>query len=251
VACQVDSHTLVGETMNQETMILIGTALSIGFFHTLFGPDHYLPFIVMSKARNWSVLKTSVITILCGLGHVLSSVVLGFIGIALGIAVFRLEAVEAFRGELAAWLLLAFGFTYFVWGLNRAVRSKPHKHLHEHHDEETHEHMHSHSGEHFHPHNIKSGANITPWILFTIFVFGPCEPLIPILMYPAAKGNMISVVMVAGVFGITTIFTMLALVMILSHGLSKIPLLRLERYSHALAGLAIFLCGGAIKFLGL
>ena len=237
--------------MTQETMILMGTALSIGFLHTLFGPDHYLPFIAMSKARNWSMFKTGVITILCGIGHVLSSVVLGFVGIALGVAVFKLEAIEAFRGDIAAWLLLIFGFTYFVWGLNRAIRNRPHRHLHEHHEEESHEHIHAHAREHLHPHDVKAKTNVTPWILFTIFVFGPCEPLIPILMFPAAKGNMLSVAMVATVFGVVTISTMLTLVMVLSFGLAKLPLRKMERYSHALAGLTIFLCGGAIKFLGL
>jgi len=205
----------------------------------------------MSKARKWSLPKTSIITILCGIGHVLSSVLLGFIGIGLGIAVFKLEAIEAFRGDIAAWFLLIFGFTYFVWGLRRAIRNRPHKHFHEHHDEDAHAHVHAHSAEHVHPHEAKAKTNITPWILFTIFVFGPCEPLIPILMYPAAKGNMASVIMVTTVFGITTISTMLAMVMVFSFGLAKLPLRRLERYSHALAGLVIFLCGGAIKFLGL
>jgi hypothetical protein len=33
--------------------------------------------------------------------------------------------------------------------------------------------------------------------------------------------------------------------------LSKLPLAKLGRYSHGLAGLAILLCGGAIKVLGL
>ncbi len=36
---------------------LITAAVTIGFFHTLFGPDHYVPFIVMSKARKWSFSK--------------------------------------------------------------------------------------------------------------------------------------------------------------------------------------------------
>ena len=53
--------------------------------------------------------KTSLVTILCGFGHVLSSIVIGMIGIALGIAVSRLEIVEGFRGNLAAWALIAFG----------------------------------------------------------------------------------------------------------------------------------------------
>ncbi|MDD5414222.1 MAG: hypothetical protein PHH96_05315 [Smithellaceae bacterium] len=90
-------------TMSQEMIILLGTAAFIGFFHTLLGPDHYLPFIVMGKARKWSMVKTSWITVLCGIGHVTSSVLLGGIGIALGLAVTKLAAVESFRGNLAAW----------------------------------------------------------------------------------------------------------------------------------------------------
>jgi hypothetical protein len=44
---------------------------------------------------------------------------------------------------------------------------------------------------------------------------------------------------------------MLAVVMASSFGLSLLPMGKLERYSHALAGLTIALCGGAIQFLGL
>ena len=92
---------------------------------------------------------------------------------------------------------------------------------------------------------------MTPWVLFVIFLFGPCEPLIPLLMYPAAKSNMLSVAAVASVFGIVTIATMLGIVMASYYGMSRLPLPRIERYSHALAGLTIFMCGGAIKFMGL
>ena len=233
-----------------ETAVLAGTAATIAFVHTILGPDHYLPFIVLAKARQWSGVKTVVITLLCGLGHILSSVVLGFIGVALGIAVFRLEAFESFRGELAAWLLLAFGFTYFIWGIHRAIRSRPHEHVHLHGGESTHLHQHGHTAGHTHVHTANS-VSLTPWILFIVFLFGPCEPLIPILMYPAAKSNMMSVVLVASIFGLVTIATMLCVVLASYYGLSKLSLPRPERYAHALAGLTILLCGSAIKFMGL
>ncbi|MDI6736058.1 MAG: sulfite exporter TauE/SafE family protein [bacterium] len=236
--------------MSNEFIILAGTAATIGFVHTILGPDHYLPFIVLSKARRWSNIKTAVITLLCGIGHVLSSVVLGFIGIAIGIAVFRLEAVESFRGELAAWFLIIFGFAYSVWGIHQAIRNRPHEHFHLHESGDEHLHPHKHIEDHSHVHISKFGS-LTPWILFIIFVFGPCEPLIPLVMYPAAKGNMITIVMVTAIFGLTTVGTMLSIVWVSLCGLSMLPLRKLERYSHALAGLTIFLCGGAIKFLGL
>lgn len=236
--------------MDTEVLLLAGTAAAIGFGHTVLGPDHYLPFIVLSGARRWSRAKTALVTLACGVGHILSSVVLGFAGIALGVAVFRLEAIESARGQIAGWLLVAFGLAYFVWGLHRALRRRPHEHAHAHEDGIVHSHGHSHLGGHCHVHTA-SRRNMTPWVLFTIFVFGPCEPLIPLLMYPAARHNNASVVVVASVFGLATIGTMLVIVMTSVHGLRKIPVRNLERYSHALAGLAILVCGGAITFLGL
>jgi hypothetical protein len=70
-------------------------------------------------------------------------------------------------------------------------------------------------------------------------------------MYPAAKNNYWGVAIVTLVFGVITIATMLAVVLASSFGLSLLPTGKLERYSHALAGLTIALCGSAIQFLGL
>jgi nickel/cobalt exporter len=237
--------------VSQELTILVITAASIGFFHTLFGPDHYLPFIVMGRARNWSLAKTAYITALCGVGHIGGSVLLGMIGIAAGIGVTRLEALEGVRGNLAAWLLIAFGLVYFAWGLRRAIKNRPHEHKHLHSCGVAHTHEHTHTDEHAHPHETEGKKTITPWVLFTIFVLGPCEPLIPLLMYPAAKSSLGGVVLVAGVFGVITISTMLGIVLVSTLGLSQLPVRRLERYSHALAGATIALSGLAIQFLGL
>jgi len=185
------------------------------------------------------------------LRHVLSSVLLGLLGIGLGIAVSKVEGVESFRGNIAGWMLLAFGLAYFLWGLRRAVRNRPHSHLHEHPTGE-HAHVHTHAGGHLHVHDAeKKKANITPWVLFTIFIFGPCEPLIPILMYPAAKHSLPGTVLVASVFAAATIGTMLAVVALAGAGMKLLPLRRLERYSHAAAGAVIFLCGFAIQVIGL
>ena len=92
---------------------------------------------------------------------------------------------------------------------------------------------------------------MTPWIIFTIFIFGPCEPLIPLLMYPAAQGHITHVVLVSLVFAAVTIGTMLSIVMASLAGLQWLPTGRLERYTHALAGVSILFCGIAVQFLGL
>jgi ABC-type nickel/cobalt efflux system permease component RcnA len=239
--------------MNSELNALYITAASIGFIHTLFGPDHYLPFVMMSWARKWSVLRTIVITLLCGLGHIASSIVLGLAGVALGVFVQKLELIESVRGDIAAWLLIGFGLAYLVWGLRKAYRDRPHVHGHTHpaDAQDDHMHAHTHNMEHMHVHDDKAGQSITPWMLFVVFVFGPCEPLIPILMYPAAEKSMFGLVMATIIFGTVTISTMLAAVLLARAGISFLPMKKIQRYSHAIAGATILLCGMAIVFLGL
>ncbi len=239
--------------MNEITLLAI-TAASIGFFHTLFGPDHYLPFIMMSKARKWSFTKTIWITLICGFGHVAGSVILGIVGVSVGIAIQKIEIFESIRGSLAAWLIIIFGFIYFVWGIYTAFKKHKHSHLHFHKDEDgyLHKHKHDHSqiSEHSHKHS-RIKKNITPWVLFTIFVLGPCEPLIPILMYPAAKNSLSGLIIITSIFGLVTVGTMLTIVIIASSGLKLIPMQKIEKYSHAIAGLLILASGLGIQFLGL
>ena len=235
--------------MSPELCALLVAAAGIGLVHTLIGPDHYVPFIAMAKARGWSHVKTLWITLVCGVGHVASSVVLGSIGIAAGISLKWLELTESVRGDIAAWLLTSFGLVYLVWGLRRAFRGKTHVHRHAHPLGGEHEHQHSHQAGHAHPHE-KANKNIAAWVLFTIFLFGPCEPLIPILMYPAAAESFWAVALVAGVFSVASIGTMVGVVLASTFGLRFVPMQRIQRYGHAIGGALIFLCGVAIH-LGL
>jgi len=236
--------------MDNSIALLSVTAISLGFIHTLLGPDHYLPFIVMSQAKNWSLRKTMWITFLCGIGHVLSSVILGLVGIAVGISVTRLVNVESFRGNIAAWLFIAFGLVYMIISIRNLLKNRKHTHSHHHSDSENHAHEHDHHKDHAHFHQ-DDVVKTTPWILFLIFVFGPCEPLIPILMYPAAKSNIAGSVLVSVLFSVVTIATMMSIVLVFKLGLNKIDLKPIERYSHLIAGAMIFFSGLAIQFLGL
>jgi nickel/cobalt exporter len=237
--------------MTNEFLILVSTTASLALIHTLAGPDHYLPFIVISKARKWKLKKTIWFTVLCGLGHVGSSVILGLIGIAMGIAVGKLEVFEGVRGSIISWLFTSFGLLYMVWGMQKAYRNKPHNHLHFHDNESIHEHEHSHHNEHVHIHETDKKVNLTPWILFTIFIFGPCEPLIPLVMYPAAKNNYSDLIILTVIFGLITITTMIFLVSAAFYGIEFLPMKKIERYSHALAGGTILVCGLGMIFLGL
>jgi len=214
--------------MQEGLSFLLPAAVVIGFLHTLAGPDHYLPFVAMSKTGGWSTAKTMYIVIAGGLLHVFSSVLIGFIGIAAGIAVSKITLIEGFRGDIAAWLLLLFGAVYTLWAVFHLYRHQSHSHP-----------------------VVTPKARMTYWVLFTIFVFGPCEPLIPLLMYPAAKHSYGAVALISLVFAMVTISTMTAITFFLLKGMQWIQLPFLEKYQHLIAGLTLCLCGAGILFAGL
>ena len=180
----------------------------------------------------------------------MSSVILGLIGIAVGLSVTKLVSVESFRGNIAAWLFVAFGFVYMIISVRNLVKKRRHTHSHFHFNGEKHVHEHNHRDEHTHIHQ-EEPFKTTPWVLFLIFVFGPCEPLIPLVMYPASKSNFHGAVIVALLFSLTTIITMMSIVMAFNLGLNKLNLKPVEKYSHLIAGTMIFASGLAILFLGL
>jgi sulfite exporter TauE/SafE len=216
--------------MNELTLLLV-TAASLGFIHTLLGPDHYLPFIVLSKAQGWTTAKTMWITFVSGIAHVASSILIGMIGIGLGISLNKLESIESWRGDIVSWALFLFGVGYTIYGIYKYVRQTRHSHLPiEEEDAKT--------------------FRATPWIVFLIFFFGPCEVLIPLLLYPASEHNTFSIFLIALIFAVATIGTMLVMVFLGYKGFSLVKIRNQERYVHLLAGLIILISAGGMLFLG-
>jgi hypothetical protein len=234
--------------VNSFSISLLAAAAGIAVTHTVLGPDHYLPFLMLAKARGWGRARALLVTAACGVGHVLSSIALGTVGLAIGAGVGWVEKWEGQRGDWAAWALVWFGLAYMLWGIRRALQRRRGVHLHEHAG-----HVHLHTGGHGHHHHVdtsKDGAS-TFWALFIVFVLGPCEPLIPLFVLPASRGDWGLAALTGGVFGVVTIVSMLALVRIGHAGLSRLPLGRLERWAHAMAGAVVMASGLAVIVLGL
>jgi sulfite exporter TauE/SafE len=142
---------------------------------------------------------------------------------------------------MAALMLIAFGLAYLTWGVVQAVRKMPHAH------DAAHGHVHAAA-------TVGSASGATgssvwsPWLLLLVFVFGPCEPLIPLLMYPAAKASPWAVAAVVAAFTLATVATMTLTVMVMRFAMSVLHLPQLSRFSHAFAGLAILVCGMLVTF---
>ena len=70
-------------------------------------------------------------------------------------------------------------------------------------------------------------------------------------MYPAASHNWKKAALVAVVFTVVTIVTMLVIVLGCQYVLARIRMPALKPYSHALAGATIAICGVAITLFNL
>jgi len=211
--------------MKNTMQLLFLSSLAIGALHAL-APDHWLPFVALSRAQRWSKLKTTYSALVAGLGHVSSSVVIGLIGIAIGSATERMSKWETIRGDVASLLLIGFGLAYMVWGLKHISRK--------------------HASEDFH-HKTKT---LSYWTLFILIVFGPCEPLIPLVFASSAYG-WVSVVAVVGIFSAATISMMVVQVHAALWGMSFFKMNFFERASDAIAGGVIALTGVAIRIFGI
>lgn len=230
--------------MNGGSLVLWGSA-SVALIHTVIGVDHYVPFIALGRSEGWSLRKTLGWTAACGLGHVLSSVLLAFVAAALGWATGRIAWVQALRGDLTAYLLIGLGSLYV---LGELLMRRRHVHVHEHGDGRLHmhSHQHGHGAEHRHddvPHRVLAHQR-TLWAMFIIFVLGPCEPLVPLVMAAAVEHDLAGALSVVGLFSFVTVGAMLALVAAGYLGLEQLRVgARVQRWSHTLAGTAVIVSG--------
>lgn len=207
--------------------LIISTA-SIAFLHAL-APDHWLPFVVIGRARKWSIKKLVFVTFIAGVGHVGSSVLIGFLGLLIGMELSKLEGFETLRGDVGLWLLIGFGIAYALWGLKHARH--PHKHD-------------------IVDKKILNAKVVTVWTLFAIFILGPCEPLIP-LFFISLKYKLAGILTVTIVFSVVTWIMMIAQALLGYLGVQLIKLETLERYSHTIAGIVISLMGVFILISGI
>ena len=87
-------------------------------------------------------------------------------------------------------------------------------------------------------------------LLIAILIFGPCEPLIP-LMFLAYKQGMRAVWIIAAVFSAVTVAMIVGQSCLAYAGARLIQAHWMERYAHAMAGVVIALTALAVLWLGL
>jgi nickel/cobalt exporter len=197
---------------------ILFSTIAVAFFHTL-APDHWMPLAALAKSQKWSVVHLIGITIVTGLGHVGSSIVLGACGILLGITVTNATNIESSRGSVSGLLLIGFGIAYGIWGLHSHKKFNVHK-------------------------------NLTVWTLVLIFVLGPCEPLIPI-MFLGIQYSWKEVWLLSFLFSTITIGMMLVQTVVAYKGLQFLLSEKFDHWAHTTCGFVIACTGVLVMVLGI
>jgi hypothetical protein len=233
--------------MSNNTLILLATAILTALIHTLTGPDHYLPFIAIARSRHYNWRKTMLWTLLCGFGHIGSALLLALLFLlAAGLlSEAHLTWFEEYRSNIAAWSLTGMGAAILLHALYARWKARPHHHYHLNLDGTITNHCHAMS--HDHPHNDEK--SLSYWLVFIIFVLGPCEALLPLLTAAAVEGTG-TVILTTTIFSGVTILTMLGAVTLGYFGLKALRFTFLERFAAELSGATVMLCGLAILCLG-
>ena len=227
------------------TLALIVAAVSIGSIHSL-APDHWVPFAALARAERWSARRTSVVTALCGLGHVTASVALGLLGV-----VFGRELLHAFGERLesvAGLLLIGFGIAYGFWGVQRTLRGRAHAHAH------VHGYAHAHRHEHDHQPLANSHDEVhrplTAWTLFLLFSADPCVAVIPLMVASAPLGWASTLAVVAA-YELATIGTMVALVLPTCAAIGRVRVAWADQWGDAVAGGVVAFVGVVVMSFGI
>lgn len=101
---------------------LISGTILLSVIHAAI-PNHWMPFVVLSKTEGWSLVETMWVTFISGLSHSISTVALGILIGGIG---YSLSQEYLFVGKVIAPLLLIFmGLIYFSLDL----RHSHHEHL--------------------------------------------------------------------------------------------------------------------------
>ena len=203
-------------------------AATVGALHTA-APDHWVPFAALARARRWSARRTAGVTLTCGFGHVTVSALFGLAGLFLGMR--AVSSLGGHMGQVAPFLLVAFGVLYALWGLRGAIAPKLHGHPHAHYD------------------HVHDPSRASTWSLFLLFSADPCVAVIP-LVFAAAPTGMARTLAVVAIYEVSTLATMLLFVLPARAGAQTLRAAWLDRYGDAVAGGVIAAVGLAVYGLG-
>lgn len=193
--------------------IILGS-LVLSILHALI-PNHWLPVLAISRKENWSLAQTTSVTLISGLSHALSTVI---IGVAIGLLGVQLaDRISGFTHIVAPIILIGLGL-FYIYQHHR------HKHFHLHAEVKP---------------RTKNGIIIS---LVVAMFFSPCLEIEAYFLMAGAHGwNQIA--MLAILYTVVTVFGMVIWVRLAYKGLFKLDWHSLEHNAGVITGLTLVATG--------
>ncbi len=106
--------------------VFIGS-LVLSLIHALI-PNHWIPLIAISKTEKWTQRQTLLATVITGVSHTLSTII---IGIVVGIIGYKLSSQYTFISSVAApIILIGLGLIYIILDIRGMYHHHHHNHDH-------------------------------------------------------------------------------------------------------------------------
>ena len=194
---------------------IITGSLIISLLHALI-PNHWLPVLAIGKKEGWTLGETSRITLISGLSHVISTVI---IGILLGLIGEELaEHLDDFTHVIAPSILILLGL-YFI--------RQHYKHHHFHVEKKNLE--------------KKTKSSIITALVIAMFL-SPCMEIEAYFLLAGTKGWYM-MALIAIMYSVITIAGMLIWVRIVYKGLLKLNWHKWEHNAGIITGLTLVITG--------
>jgi nickel/cobalt transporter (NicO) family protein len=206
---------------------LLAAAAGVGFGHAIL-PDHWVPLAVLGRARRFPLSRVARLSGLAGVAHVLVSIILGAVIIAVGLQ-FR-SAVQSAQDIIIGWILIATGIGF------AGLEVTGHGHDHDHHREHGR-----------HGHHPDDGSRRGVRGLAAVMVpFGaaasPDLTILPVFLAATTAGVATAVGSLV-IFGAVTIATIVGLTLAATRGGYEIRGQWLERWGNVFTALVLVIIG--------
>jgi nickel/cobalt transporter (NicO) family protein len=223
---------------------LLAAAAGVGFGHAIL-PDHWVPLAVLGRTRRYPLSRIARLSGLAGVAHVLVSIVLGAVIIAIGLQ-FR-STIQHAQDTIIGCILIATGVGFAILELTGHGHHHDHDHTHDHDYDHDEDHEHGHDDRHEHSAGRLSG------LAAVMVPFGaaasPDLTILPVFLAATTAGVATAVGSLV-VFAAVTIGTIVGLTLAAARGGYQIQGAWLERWGNVFTA-AVLIAIGLLVLLGI
>jgi len=194
------------------TPALLVAAAGVGFGHAIL-PDHWVPLAVVGRTRRYPLSRVARLSGLAGVAHVLVSIVLGALIVAIGLQL--RSTVEHAQDAIVGSLLIATGVAFCVLELTG----------------HGHGHAHDHDHDHDHDHTDRSSHSLLSVMVPFGAAASPDLTILPVFLAATTAGADAAIGSVV-VFGTVTIATIVGLTLFAAAGGYQVRGQWLERWGN-------------------